>query len=70
MMNWKEILAMFFFLLIGVIMLVKPEWMWKLKHGLSVQDGEPTDLYLASTRIMGTLDVIAVGSMLIYTLFF
>ena len=35
-MNWKEILAMFFFLLIGVIMLVKPEWMWKLKHGLSV----------------------------------
>ena len=70
MMNWKEILAVFFFLILGIIMLVKPKWMWMLKYGLTVQSGEPTDLYLVSTQIVGALIVVVAGFALIYSLFF
>ena len=70
MMNWKEILAVFFFLILGIIMLVKPKWMRMLKYGLTVQSGEPTDLYLVSTQIVGALIVVVAGFALIYSWFF
>lgn len=33
----------------GVFMLVKPEFLWKLDHMFTVKNGEPTELYPAVT---------------------
>lgn len=42
-------------LLWGVLMFWKPELMWKLEHAFSVLGGEPTDRYIAMTRIGGVV---------------
>ena len=45
--------------------------MWKIEHFLEVKGGEPTDLYLAVMRVMGTfLLIFSVGFLgyAIYTL--
>ena len=45
-------------LALGILMFVKPEWLWKLEHLLSVKGGEPTDFYLAKMRIAGVVFVL------------
>lgn len=42
-----------FLFLLSIVMLVKPELLWKIEHLFSVKNGEPTDLYLAFMRIGG-----------------
>jgi hypothetical protein len=44
----------------GLLMLIKPEIMWEIRHFLSVKNGEPTDFYLFTTR-MGGIILIIVG---------
>ncbi len=44
-----------FLLALGLIMLLKPEWIWRLEHWFSVKGGEPSELYIALTRIGGML---------------
>ena len=48
-----EFLVTIFLFLIGLAMLLKPELIWKLDHFLSVKGGEPTELYIALTRLSG-----------------
>ena len=54
----KEILAIAFLLISGIIMIVKPEIVWKVEHFLSVKDGEPTDLYIQYIRILGVVCIL------------
>ena len=44
---------------LGVLMFLKPEWLWKLEHLLSVKGGEPTDFYLSMMRLGGIVFVVA-----------
>lgn len=54
----KEILAMAFLLISGILMIVKPEFVWKVDHFLTVKDGEPTDLYIRYIRILGVVCIL------------
>ena len=42
-------------LALSLMMLLKPEWLWMAEHWLCVKGGEPTELYIALTRIGGML---------------
>ena len=42
-------------LVLGILMFLKPEWLWKLEHLFSVKGGEPTDFYLSMMRVGGVV---------------
>ncbi|WP_297721169.1 DUF6199 family natural product biosynthesis protein [Intestinimonas sp.] len=46
-------------LVLGGLMVAKPEFLWKLEHLLTVKDGEPTELYLTLMRLGGGFFVVA-----------
>lgn len=37
----------------GILLLLKPEYLWKLEQWKYKGEGEPSDLFLASTRFGG-----------------
>ena len=39
--------------ILGLIMMIRPEWFWKAEHFLDVVDGKPTEWYLAKMRLIG-----------------
>ena len=41
------------------VMMLKPEWYWRLENFWSVKNGEPTDLYRALYHIIGFVMFIA-----------
>ena len=45
--------------LLGLLMLLKPELLWKIKHIFTVKQGEPSDLYIALLRIGGFFAVLS-----------
>ena len=51
-MEYMGLVALF---ILGILMFIKPEWLWKLEHLFSVKGGEPTDFYLSMTRIGGVV---------------
>ena len=51
----KGILAVIVLFGLSLLMIFKPEMLWELQHMFSVKGGEPTDFYLASTRIGGVV---------------
>ena len=53
-------LELLFLLILGILMLFKPELLWKIKNG------EPTELYLAFMRVGGVFFLIASVVMLVY----
>ena len=52
-------------LVLGIVMLLKPEWLWKIEHVFTVKNGEPTDLYLALMRVGG---ILLIGTIVIVVL--
>ena len=54
-MEYAGLIALF---VLGVLMLIKPQWLWKLEHLLSVKGGEPTDFYLSMMRLGGVAFVV------------
>ena len=52
-------------LVLGIVMLLKPEWLWKIEHIFTVKNGEPTDLYLALMRVGG---ILLIGTIVIVVL--
>lgn len=46
---------------LGVLMVVRPEWLWKLEHWLDTVGGEPSEWYLTISRVVGTLLMIFCG---------
>ena len=55
-----------FLLILGILMLFKPELLWKTEHMFTVKNGEPTELYLAFMRVGGVFFLIASVVMLVY----
>ncbi len=55
-------------LVLGLFMLIKPEWLWKIENCLTVKGGEPSDFYLASMRIGGVFFSVCAIGILIYVL--
>ena len=59
-------LELLFLLILGILMLFKPELLWKIEHMFTVKNGEPTELYLACMRVGGVFFLIASVVMLVY----
>ena len=60
---------LFLLFLLGIMMLIKPEFLWKIEHIFTVKNGEPTDLYMVLMRIGGAFFLIASIIFVIYLLF-
>lgn len=67
--NIKDILVWVFLLVSGIIMIVKPMFVWKVDHFLSVKDGEPTELYIQLTRLFGGICIVVavIGGIILLT---
>ena len=59
-------LELLFLLILGILMLFKPELLWKIEHMFTVKNGGPTELYLAFMRVGGVFFLIAYVVMLVY----
>ena len=59
-------LELLFLLILGILILFKPELLWKIEHMFTVKNGEPTELYLAFMRVGGVFFLIASVVMLVY----
>lgn len=42
-------------MLLGALMIARPIWFWKIDHVMTVRGGEPTQLYLTLTRLLGVV---------------
>ena len=40
---------------VGILLLAKPEWVWKLEHFWCTEGGEPSEWYETLTRLLGVL---------------
>ena len=45
-------------IVLGIFMVRKPDWCWKLKHALDTEGGEPSKYYLATVKVLGTAMII------------
>ena len=50
---FQEIAGCVLLLIMGLLMFIKPHFVWKIDNFLTVKDGEPTDLYIAVVRFSG-----------------
>lgn len=55
-MDFLWIIALFLLGLAGVLF---PEQLWKLEHFLTVKNGEPSEYYLAVSRMLGVFFMLA-----------
>lgn len=55
-------------LLLGIAMVGRPDLLWKIEHFWDVKNGEPSELYIALMRVMGTFCVI--GSIIFFIALF
>lgn len=62
-----EYIALLFLFLLGVLMFLKPELLWKLAHLFAVKGEEPTELYLTILRLGGILFAIIAVIVAIYS---
>lgn len=64
---FEGVLSIVLLLILGILMMLKPELLWEIEHFFTVKNGEPTDLYLALMRIGGAIfTVVAVCVALIF----
>ncbi len=42
-------------ILIGSLMVAKPEWLWKLEHFLDTDGGSPLEWYKTKSRLGGVI---------------
>lgn len=47
-----------FVILIGIVMVVKPDVLWEMEHYFTVKNGEPTDYYLRMKRLEGIVFIV------------
>ena len=45
--------------LIGLVAVIWPDKLWKLEHFLTVKNGEPSEFYLAVSRVAGVFFMLA-----------
>ncbi len=46
-------------LIAGVLLIVKPAWMWKVEHLFTARNEEPAEMYRVTARVGGALCLIA-----------
>lgn len=44
--------------LLGILLLFKPEWFWKLENFLDTKGGEPSEWYETKSRLLGAVCLI------------
>lgn len=49
----QGILALIVLYVLSILMLFKPDFLWKIEFFLNVKKGEPTDWYLTKMRLGG-----------------
>ena len=54
---------------VGIFSVIDPEKVWEIQHILSTKGGEPTDFYIASTRLRGIIYIIAAAVFIFIILF-
>ena len=54
---WEIILAIAIFIL-GLLLLVKSELVWKIRHSFDVKGGESTEGYIIFSRCIGVFAII------------
>lgn len=64
----SDIIAYTLILLIGLLLLIKPEISWKITHHWDTVGGEPSDMYLRYCRIVGGLAIIVSVILIIVSL--
>jgi len=42
-------------LVMGIVMVANPEWVFKVDHFFIVKEGEPTEFYITKTRLIGVV---------------
>ena len=62
-----EYVGLLLLFLLGVLMFLKPELLWRIEHLFSVTGGEPTDFYLTLMRLGGLLFAIVAVIFAIYS---
>lgn len=67
---FQKIIVNIIILVLGLFMLIRPDIIWKMEHFLSVKNGEPTEWYLAITRIIGLGFIFIAAFLTIVFLFF
>jgi hypothetical protein len=60
------VLDILILLILGNLMLWKPELLWRIEHMLTVKHGKPTELYLAFMRVGGAFVLAASVCVLVY----
>lgn len=60
---------LFLLFILGIMMIVKPELLWRIEHIFTVKNGEPSDLYITLMRIGGLFFIIASVICTIFVLF-
>ena len=58
-----DIIGLIVISMFGLLLLFKPELMWRIKHFWDVKDGEPTDSYIIFSKCVG-ISAIIVGIVL------
>lgn len=54
---------------LGIMMVTKPELLWKIEHIFTVKNGEPSDLYITLMRLGGVFFIVASIICAIFVLF-
>lgn len=55
--------------ILGLLLLLKPELIWKIKHSWDVKDGEPTNGYIIFSKCVGIYAIIVGIVLLIIYIF-
>lgn len=53
----------------GMIMILKPHWMWRLECFMKMKTGEPSEVYLKTSRIGGILFCVAAAAGVLWSAF-
>lgn len=56
--------------LVGIFFIAKPNTVWEYSHFFTVENGEPTDLYIITVRISGIVFIILALILLGLVLFY
>lgn len=54
---------------LGIMMVTKPELLWKIEHIFTVKNGEPSDLYITLMRLGGVFFIVVSIICAIFVLF-
>ena len=66
----EVVLGLILVIIMGIVAIIKPEWVWKFDHFLTVKNGEPSDFYITITRVAGVFLVLIASPIIIFSSLF